>query len=338
MEISSSLIIIGILFSMSCLSWRLGKPRLDPKSPISNVPINLSLLDLEVWLKNVESEVPCLMPSVEAHIGWANASKPKRTKVCFLYIHGFSATPKETSPLTEELAKHFSCNYILGRLAGHGVKDDINASAEDWLQSIVDYWHIAQQLGDKVIIIGTSTGATLSVWLASQGFTKNKLYAAIFLAPNFRPRHHLDTPFFSISSILTWPWSNYWMPLLIGRRRELSLQNELERRFSSHGYSVRALIEMQKVVDWARTVKYSRFNIPLCTMYMKNDPTIDSYAAVKVHEAWGSDQKELIPVTLNEESIEHVFVGDMMAPNRTDWCVQRLELFLKELDKSLWTT
>ena len=334
MDLSSDLVIFSILFLISILSWRLGKPRLDPKSPNSNVPINLSLLDLDIWLKDIESKVIDLMPSVEAHIGWADPSDPRRTRICFLYIHGFSATPKETSPLTEQLAQNFSCNYILGRLAGHGVKNDINASAEDWLQSVVDCWHIAQQLGDKVVIIGTSTGATLSVWLARQVFTKDKIFAAIFLAPNFRPRHYLDSPFFSISSILTLPWSRYWISLFIGKRRELSLQNELERKFSSHGYSVSALIEMQKIVDWARTIDYTEFSIPLCTMYMKNDPTIDSKAAVKVHEKWGSDKKELIPVTLNEESIEHVFVGDMMAPSRTDWCKERLELFLNYLDRS----
>ncbi|RZO75657.1 MAG: hypothetical protein EVA68_06450 [OM182 bacterium] len=333
MSSSSTIIMICVLLAVSFCFWRIGKPRLEPESPKSNVPKHLSLMELKSWLKSRETEVSCLMPEVEANITWAEPSNPQRTKLCFLYIHGFSATPRETSPLTEQISDRFSANYMHARLAGHGIKNDIDATAEEWLQSIVDSWDIAQQIGENVVIIATSTGATLTVWLANQLLTTERIYAAIFLAPNFRARHPLDTPIFSISSILTWPWSEYWIPLLLGKRRELNFQNDLEEQFSTHGYSVKALIEMQKTVDWSRTVDYGRLDIPLCTMYMKNDPTIDSYAAIKVHEEWGSNQKELIPVTLNENSIEHVFVGDIMAPHRTDWCTERLALFLRGLEK-----
>ena len=43
----------------------------------------------------------------------------------------------------------------------------MKAPAEEWLKSALDGWEIATQIGRNVIIIATSTGAPISVWLTS---------------------------------------------------------------------------------------------------------------------------------------------------------------------------
>ena len=42
----------------------------------------------------------------------------------------------------------------------------MEASAEDWLQSVTDGMDLAHRLGERVLIIGTSTGAPLGCWAA----------------------------------------------------------------------------------------------------------------------------------------------------------------------------
>ena len=45
-----------------------------------------------------------------------------------------------------------------------------------------------------------------------------------------------------------------------------------------------------------------------------------------------SQQKRLIQVAIDSESEEHVFVGDITAPHRVNWCVDEFTQFLKSLN------
>ncbi|MDD4273595.1 MAG: hypothetical protein PHG14_07705 [Desulfobacter postgatei] len=40
--------------------------------------------------------------------------------MCEVYIHGFSATRKETAPLSDLVAKTLNANLFYTRLSGHG--------------------------------------------------------------------------------------------------------------------------------------------------------------------------------------------------------------------------
>ena len=62
------------------------------------------------------------------------------------------------------------------------------AAAEEWLKSALDSWEIAAQIGRNVIIIATSTGAPISVWLASELNRAKKTRGLIFVSPNFKIR------------------------------------------------------------------------------------------------------------------------------------------------------
>lgn len=319
-----SIVIIAIIASL--ILWA-PRAKLNADIPASRVPKGLSLSALKDWLDEREAAVPELTPGAEAAISWADPKNSQRTRLCCLYLHGFSATPQETKPVTEQIASHLGANTMHARLDGHGVKPGMMATAEDWLQSVVDAWDIAQQIGEKVIIVATSTGAPLSVWLASQHVAEDRIHAVLFMSPNFKVRS-------SIAGLLTWPWSHRWIHHVAGKHYEWEPKNERERLFWTTRYPIHALIEMQKTVDWVRGIDVSRFNIPLATMYMQNDPTIDPTAAVLTHEAWGASYKQLIPVTLDGDQVEHVFVGDITAPHRVDWCVERFILFMSHIPEA----
>ena len=148
-----ALIVIGLLGStlllVSCFAPR---PRLNAKPRLTRVPRDLTHPELANWLYVEETSVGEVIEGAEARIFWA--SKPQRTELSVLYIHGFSASRQEISPVPEAISEALSANLVCARLAGHGLNTKpMQASAEDWLQSLTDAWQIASSIGNKVIII-----------------------------------------------------------------------------------------------------------------------------------------------------------------------------------------
>ncbi len=323
-KMTAAIIISGIVVLF--VLGQYARPRLNAKAPESLVPENLSPDELERWVNSKEDAVLDLTPGAEACIHWANPDDPGKTDLSFLYIHGFSATRQETAPVTDLIAAEFDANSFHARLEGHGVgSEGMLMVSETWLQSVIDAWAVAARLGNKVVIVATSTGAPLAIWLAEQALTKNRIHAFLFMSPNFKIRNRF-------AFLLTWPWAKYWVRRVLGKEISWEPENEMAAKYWTSTYSTLSVIEMQKVVDWLSKVDFSRQQIPLATMYMKNDSTIDPKAAVAGHHRWGSKRKKLIQVPIDGDNEEHVFVGDITAPHRIDWCVNEFTQFLKSLN------
>lgn len=301
------------------------RPRLDARPPTVAVPRPDDLRELADWLQQREAAVPGIIEGAEARIEFADPENPASTRFCFVYVHGFSATWPETAPVTSRLAARFDANVLQARLAGHGTEPETMVTpAEEWLASMMECWEIARQLGDRIVIVATSTGAPLSLWLASQSGVAQHIAALLFMSPNFGIRRRF-------AFLLTAPLSRYWIHWFAGRMREWEPANERQARYWSYRYSTLALIEMQKVVDWARQQDLSHFNVPLAVMYMKHDPTVDSASGIRFYERWGATSKALMPVAVDSDAPDHVFAGDIMAPQRTDWCVEQFAGFLESV-------
>ena len=319
-----SLTVIGLLAFVLLVTFRYApRPKLDAISRQPRVPKGLNPGDLEDWLYADEAQQNNVIKDAEACILWAERRTP--TEFCVLYIHGFSASRQEISPVPEKISEMLSANLVCARLAGHGLsRQPMQASAEDWLQSVTDAWDIASRIGKKVIIIAVSTGAPLSIWLSQNSFVSRRLHCLLFISPNFQIRNRFGF-------ILTWPWAKVWVPKLMGRERAWEPENELVAKYWSSRYSINAVIEMQKVVDWARRTELKSSRIPLATLYMEGDPTINHQAAIAFHEAWQADHKKLIRVTIDPENIQHVFTGTISAPHRVDWTVQTCLEFIQSI-------
>lgn len=302
------------------------RPRLDAFARTSQVP-KVDLNQLPTWLDAQEGRVPRLIEGNAAHIEWANPDNPEQTDLCFLYLHGFSATWQETAPLTSRLASIRGANVMHGRLAGHGEgSDGMLTPAEHWLQSVTDHFDIASRIGKKVIVVATSTGCTLTTYLLNQPALAEKIHACVFMSPNFRIRN----PF---GFLLTWPFADKWNHFILGREHSWEPISEAQAKAWTHQYSTLALIEMQKCVDFAARLDYGSFTTPLAVMYMQNDTTIHPPTAIDVFNRWGARSKTLIRVEPNGDAEEHVFVGDIVAPERLDWCLARINQFLDDLDR-----
>ncbi|MFT4713049.1 MAG: esterase/lipase [Candidatus Azotimanducaceae bacterium] len=317
--------LIALLLICILLILFVTRPKLNATAPESKVPSDLTLIELDQWLKKIESETTGIKHGAEALIEFSDPENPSVTDHCFLYIHGFSASRQEISPVTSRIADHFDANVFHVRLAGHGVgSEGMISSAETWLQSLADAWKISNYLGNRVVIVGTSTGAPLTLWLLNQAEVANKVAAILLISPNFK----LKSPF---GFLLTWPLSPSWVHLLLGRTHSWEAESPAHGKVWTTSYSTLAIIEMQKVVDWVASIDLKSISIPMAMMCMENDPTVSSDAASKAFKLWGSAVKSHIPITRNADSIEHVFVGDLAGPERTDETVEMLTQFLEPI-------
>lgn len=318
--------ILVSLVALILLLFLAPRPKLDPRAKPTLVPSELSLTELNSWLTTQETILPHVIAGAEARIRFANEKLPQRTSYAILHIHGFSACRQETAPVAEKIADNFGCNLVELRLAGHGLSENVmTASAEDWLQSVVNGYDIACQLGNNIIIIGTSTGATLAAWAASTLQKQpDQITALLLMSPNFKVNSRFDF-------LLTLPAAQTWIPWILGPERHWQPENELVAKYWSSRYPMQAVIEMQKVVGWLRKQRLKAYHTPLALMYMRNDPTIDPVAAIRAFRKWGASEKQLIPVTISGDNAEHVFAGDLSQINRTPWCVAQFSAFLTRL-------
>ena len=142
---------------------------------------------VEEYIKNSESVLTDIRPNNEKKIIWFDESKKQKTKVSIVYLHGYGASRNEIAPICDLLAKEFKANLFYTRLAGHGRSFDAmgEPSVSDWLNDSIEAIEIGEKIGEKVILVGTSTGATLGIWLLAETEKKNSIQASIFLSPNF---------------------------------------------------------------------------------------------------------------------------------------------------------
>lgn len=108
----------------------------------------------------------------------------QRTGIAVLLIHGWTACPFEMNELGQYLFQK-GYNVFGVRLAGHGtqVQDFARYGQEDWKASVANGLKIASLLGEQVVIIGESMGASLATLMAVEYPTY--IFKLILCAPCF---------------------------------------------------------------------------------------------------------------------------------------------------------
>jgi len=87
-----------------------------------------------------------------------------------LYLHGFGASRGEGEWVADRVAAARGANLYYVRLPGHGTNPDDHASHgfEEYLDTAEDAFRMTETLGDRVILMGTSTGGLIATWLAAR--------------------------------------------------------------------------------------------------------------------------------------------------------------------------
>ncbi len=162
------IVIVLVLF----IAYFAGPKPAAPNFETMKTSLPTSLTDLEKLINDSEKLVKGIKPDNEARIVWADTVKKEKTKIAFLYLHGFSASQAEGEPVHRDLAKKYNANLYLARLSEHGIDAGdstmINLTADNYEASAEKALEIVEKLGDEVVVIGTSAGGALTLFLASR--------------------------------------------------------------------------------------------------------------------------------------------------------------------------
>jgi alpha-beta hydrolase superfamily lysophospholipase len=282
--------------------------------------------DLDQYLLVKESRVPGgVKPGTEKTILWRNPLTRERTPTSIVYLHGFSASRGETSPLMEMLAERLGANLFYTRLKAHGLftsEGFATVEPQDWIDDAREALAIGRRIGERVIVVGMSTGAPLAIELALENVDKTDLAALILLSPNFRP---IDAR----STYLVHPMGPWLARLLIGEERSWVPSNEEHAYFWTWHYPSRAIVSMMELVNYASTMDLSQVKLPVLVMYTHNDGVVSVPLITERFAQIGSAKKKLIDLSA---ASRHELAGRILLPEAIQPALSELLEFLESLN------
>jgi len=264
------LYLIAALIVLFLVGPKVEKPSVD--GFVAPVEQTISLSELEKQINDSEAKVKYLKPDNESRILWANADSLYKTEYVLLYLHGFSASPKEGYPINYDFGKHYGMNTYIPRLYAHGLDSPANLldmTPDKLINSAKEALTVARQLGDKVIIMSTSTGGTLSLLLAAEN---PDIFAQILYSPNIQIKD-------DNSKILTYPWGLNLGKMIAGETLVYDDEPEVQKYWQST-YRIEGVVYLQSLVENTMIKStFEKVNQPLFLgYYYKNeteqDPTV----------------------------------------------------------------
>ncbi|MBK6638317.1 MAG: alpha/beta fold hydrolase [Rhodocyclaceae bacterium] len=267
--------------------------------------------ELDDWLATQESAIPGVRPDAAKGIVWATAEK-KPTPVSIVYLHGFSATRQEMAPMPDRIADALGANLYYARLSGHGVPRDAmgQVTVQEWLADATEALTIGRILGEKVVVIGCSTGATLATWLGLQEAGK-AIAALVFISPNFGP-------FDSKAEVVNWPWGRQLVRSVQGSYRKKPSATQAERDHWTTCYPTKAIFPMMALVKEVRNADLGQLKMPTLMLYSEGDQIISPKRVRESFARFGSPTKTLESVRYSTSANQHVLAGAIKSPEATE--------------------
>ncbi len=280
--------------------------------------------DLDTYLAESEARYPDLIPDVEKRIVWASDER-RPTPVSVVYLHGFSATRQETAPLADSVAARLGANLFYTRLSGHGRSDDAMAEAtiNDWLNDTMEAMAIGRRLGERVLVLGTSTGGTLATWLATRPEAAG-LLAVVLISPNYAPRDGKST-------MLLWPWGAQLARSVVGPYYEWEAANADHERFWKTRYPSETLVPMMGLVDYVNGLDLETVTSPVLVFYSPADEVVASERIVATFPRFGAATKRIVRLYEVGDPSNHVLAGAILSPEQTMPMAEQIVAFVTPL-------
>jgi alpha-beta hydrolase superfamily lysophospholipase len=280
---------------------------------------------VQVYFESVESVHDDIVPGTEKRVIWAD-QRETRTPVSVLYIHGFSATSEEIRPLPDHVAQALGANLVFTRLAGHGRGGDamLAGTPQAWMQDVAEALAAAAHVGERVVVIANSTGATLATVAALDPHLSQQIDAMVLMSPNYG----LNTP---LAPVLTLPAARYWLPTLAGREVDLPIRSDAHGQFWTTRYPSQAILPMAALVKAVREMPFDATDVPVLFYYSDADKVVRPDLTAAVAAAWGgAAQVHLVPADVLEDPHGHILAGDVVAPGQTASALGEILRWLRE--------
>jgi len=256
--------------------------------------------NIDDYLKSKEAIYSDIVENTEKVVHWAGEAGQK-TEFSIIYIHGFSASRQEVMAMGEP-------------------------SMQDWIDDTVEAYEIGQTIGEKVIVIGTSTGGTLLAWLEQQDFA-DALFASILISPNFdvRDKKAYLLPYSLGMTVAKWINGPYY---------RFEVQNEIHAKYWTEKYPLEAVVPMVELVNEVYYMERSHITLPHLIIYSDKDEVIDPKAIKRYFSQLGGNQNQLNEVVSQSVCGNHVLAGDACSPETTEEVTQSITSYINSLIES----
>ncbi len=322
------LTILGLLLAVLVIGYVAG-PRPSEPLPDGKIPaVTTDLTKLDADITRYEAGFK-LRPDNQARVVWADSATKQKTPYSIVYIHGYTASWAEGSPVNLNLAEEFGANMYLARTDGHGL--DTPDAMKDltpatYLESGERALAIGKTLGQKVILVGTSMGGMMTLYLAS----RHPEIAGIVL---YSPCIELAD---SKGKLVTGPWGQQILDKVYPDQHVHNKKENAERaKYWYETFHTNGIITLQTILDnYATAETFAKVKQPTFLGYYykdesHQDPTVSVAALLKMYDELGTPagkkRKEAFP-----DAGAHVIASDLTTE---DWPVVQAATskFLREV-------
>ena len=248
---------------------------LNAKPVLFKAEPSLDLLETKIQLE--EKKVKHIKKDNASRIVWFDSLHKQKTPFAIVYLHGFSASHAEAYPIHRHIADQYGYNLFLPRLYAHGLKEKeplLDFTAEQYVESAKQAIAIGKQLGDKILLMSTSTGGTLSLLLAAEDTC---IAGLILYSPN------VDL-YDKKSFLLTQPWGLQIARMVVGDRYYTFEAPPVAQNYWTTRYRIEALVELKRLINTSMNeVQFAKISQPVFLAYYYKDANRTSFMLVLIN-------------------------------------------------------
>jgi len=182
----------------------------------------------------------------------------------------------------------------------------------------------ARAVGEKVVVVSTSTGGTLAAAAALDADMSQDVAGMIFVSPNFG----VNDP---SAPLLTFPGGRWFLPILAGERRSFEPKNAEQGMYWTSEYPTVAVLPMAALVKSVVSLPFDQAKIPALFWFSASDQVVRADITQSMSDRGGGPvQIELVEVSDGIDPSGNVLVGDIMSKAGTVLAVRGMLRWLRE--------
>lgn len=294
-----------------------------PTPVAMDLPIS-SAEQVDEYVAQGESKVVGIRPGLAKSVVWSNMLSRKPSNYSIVYLHGFTASRRDISPVVERLAGDLGANVFFTRLKAHGLQtgdEFANVKAVDWYNDAREAFAIGKLIGQQVILVGTSTGGLLATLLSLDREAQKSIAALILLSPNFGLKDWRV-------KFISGPLGKYLAHRLVGVDRITAASNEGHASAWTHRWRSDGIVPLMDLTNFIQDKKLDDILVPTLILYTSKDEVLD-IGSIKWHfDSMVEARKKMIDVP---GGTRHELTGEILGPETVAPVVQSIEAFLQGL-------
>ena len=269
--------------------------------------------DPVAYLAETEGRFENIRPGKQKEIVYAFPRSKAKTPLAIVYAHGFSASRAEIEPVASDIARALGANLYFMRLTGHGRDGPAmgEATVNDWMRDMAEALAIAETIGERTVVVGTSTGAALGALAALEPGTRERIDALVQISPYYAladPR----------GKLLDLPFARHLVRLVEGEERGFEPVTALHGENWTTRYPSSAVVVVAALVRELRGRTFENAAVPSLFLFDEGDRVVDHELTRKIAGRWGRATGARVNIELVEgtdDPYRHVIAGDSLSPS-----------------------